>query len=96
MIITIGGDVCVVDANREMFHQKKTKELFNDVSAVMSDSDFCIVNLTPDKFKNMFPNAFIKGVFFPVFQLYNHEFAKKNFLASSVARNLESLIKKII
>jgi len=39
------------------------------------DIDFCVVGLTSENFKNMFPNAFIKGAFFPVFQLDNHDFA---------------------
>lgn len=39
------------------------------------DIDLCIVNLTPDKFTQLFPTAFLKGAFFPVFQLENHEFA---------------------
>lgn len=39
------------------------------------DIDFCIVNLTPEKFTELFPKAFSKGAFFPVFQLNGYEFA---------------------
>lgn len=39
------------------------------------DIDFCIVNLSPDKFSDLFPKAFSKGAFFPVFQLDGNEFA---------------------
>jgi len=39
------------------------------------DIDFCVVNISPNEFKNIFPNTFIKGAFFPVFQLDNHDFA---------------------
>lgn len=39
------------------------------------DIDLCVVGLTPENFKNMFPKAFLKGDFFPVFQLNNHDFA---------------------
>lgn len=39
------------------------------------DIDFCVVNLTPDRFAKLFPSAFSKGAFFPVFQLKSYEFA---------------------
>jgi len=39
------------------------------------DIDFCITGLTPEIFSNLFPNAFLKGAFFPVFQLENYELA---------------------
>ncbi|MBQ4526574.1 MAG: CapA family protein [Clostridia bacterium] len=45
MIITIGGDVCVTDGNREMFANKETDKLFNDVKDVFSKSDINFVNL---------------------------------------------------
>lgn len=39
------------------------------------DIDFCITNLSPDKFADLFPKAFSKGAFFPVFQFQGYEFA---------------------
>ena len=39
------------------------------------DIDFCIVILTPDRFSKLFPSAFSKGAFFPVFQFQGYEFA---------------------
>lgn len=39
------------------------------------DIDFCIENLSPEKFSELFPKAFSKGAFFPVFQFQNYEFA---------------------
>lgn len=39
------------------------------------DIDFCVTGITPDIFLSLFPNAFCKGKFFPVFQLENYEFA---------------------
>lgn len=45
MIITIGGDVCVTDANREMFANKETKKLFSDITDVYAQADYNIVNL---------------------------------------------------
>lgn len=39
------------------------------------DIDFCIVNLSPNKFLELFPGSFLKGAFFPVFQFQNYEFA---------------------
>ena len=33
------------------------------------DIDFCITGITPEIFTNLFPAAFLKGSFFPVFQL---------------------------
>lgn len=45
MIITIGGDVCITDSNRELFANKETKKLFNDVTDVFASSDINFVNL---------------------------------------------------
>ena len=39
------------------------------------DIDFCITGITPEIFSNLFPQAFSKGAFFPVFQIENYEFA---------------------
>ena len=39
------------------------------------DIDFCITGITPEIFLELFPKAFSKGSFFPVFQLENYEFA---------------------
>jgi len=39
------------------------------------DIDFCITGITPETFLSLFPDAFLKGAFFPVFQFNNYEFA---------------------
>lgn len=39
------------------------------------DIDLCITGITEDKFMSLFPYAFKKGKFFPVFQIENYEFA---------------------
>ncbi len=39
------------------------------------DIDFCVVGISKEQFLNLFPEAFLKGNFFPVFQLYDYEFA---------------------
>ncbi|MBE5813339.1 MAG: HD domain-containing protein [Clostridiales bacterium] len=39
------------------------------------DIDFCITGMNEDKFMSLFPYAFKKGKFFPVFQIENYEFA---------------------
>ena len=39
------------------------------------DIDFCVVGISKEQFHNIFPKAFLKGNFFPVFQLYDYEFA---------------------
>lgn len=39
------------------------------------DIDFCVTGITPDIFLSLFPTAFCKGKFFPVFQIENYEFA---------------------
>ena len=45
MIITMGGDICSTDANREMYANKETKKLFNDVLDVFAQADYNIINL---------------------------------------------------
>ena len=42
---------------------------------ISKDIDFCVTGITPEVFLTLFPNAFLKGSFFPVFQLDNCEFA---------------------
>lgn len=39
------------------------------------DIDFCITGMNEDKFMSLFPYAFKKGKFFPVFQIEDYEFA---------------------
>lgn len=39
------------------------------------DIDFCITGMNEEKFMSLFPCAFKKGHFFPVFQIENYEFA---------------------
>jgi len=39
------------------------------------DIDFCITGMNENKFMSLFPHAFKKGKFFPVFQIENYEFA---------------------
>jgi len=39
------------------------------------DIDFCVTGLTVETFQTLFPKAFLKGSFFPVFQLNGHDFA---------------------
>jgi len=39
------------------------------------DIDFCVTGLSVETFSNLFPKAFLKGSFFPVFQLNGHDFA---------------------
>ena len=39
------------------------------------DIDFCITGLSVETFQNLFPKAFLKGSFFPVFQLNGNDFA---------------------
>ncbi len=45
MIITIGGDVCVTDSNKEMFANTETNKLFTNVIDVFAASDINFVNL---------------------------------------------------
>ena len=40
-----------------------------------NDIDFCVTGITPDKFREIFPDALITGKFFPVFHLAGAEFA---------------------
>ena len=39
------------------------------------DEDYCVTGLTVDKFKKIFPEAFLRGKAFEVFDLYGMEFA---------------------
>lgn len=39
------------------------------------DIDLCVVGVTKETFESLFPNAFLKGSFFPVWQIDNCEFA---------------------
>lgn len=39
------------------------------------DIDFCVTGLSIETFSSLFPKAFLKGSFFPVFQLNGHDFA---------------------
>lgn len=39
------------------------------------DVDLCVTGLNENKFKKLFPQAFLKGEFFPVFQLSDYEIA---------------------
>jgi len=39
------------------------------------DKDYCVVGLTADSFKKLFPEAFLRGKSFEVFDLYGNEFA---------------------
>lgn len=45
MIITLGGDICITDSNRESFAKAETKKLFGDVCDVYAAADINIVNL---------------------------------------------------
>ncbi len=45
MRISIGGDISITDACRELFAAKKTSELFSDVTGVFASCDHNIVNL---------------------------------------------------
>lgn len=39
------------------------------------DIDFCVTGISQETFLSLFPNAFIKGAFFPVYQIETYEFA---------------------
>lgn len=45
MIITLGGDICITDSNREAFANKESKKLFGDIRDVYAQADINIVNL---------------------------------------------------
>lgn len=39
------------------------------------DTDYCVTGLTSYEFANLFPEAFVQGVDFPVYRMYGSEFA---------------------
>ena len=41
----------------------------------IKDEDYCVTGLTGEKFKKIFPEAFLRGKAFEVFDLYGREFA---------------------
>ena len=41
----------------------------------IKDEDYCVTGITAEKFKEIFPKAFLRGKAFEVFDLYGREFA---------------------